>query len=125
MNERARLQRFWLRVLLFGGLIWGVHELISVVFLSQGSEDSTFDIWAVAENGVTILAATALAFWHRRIACIWLTANSVIVGTALSSYAFRTHEFRLADIVAALLPVLYAIALDVIEIRRWPGALEK
>jgi hypothetical protein len=86
MDDKSSQQRFLLRVLLLEGLVWGVVPLITLPFITRGSQESSFDVWAVIVNGVTVTPASALAFWHRRIACIWLTINGVLVVIAVSPY---------------------------------------
>ena len=75
-------------------------------------------------NGLTITPASALAFWYRRIACIWLTINGVLVMIAMSSYVLRTQEYRIGAMVGAGVSALYALTLDMIEIRHWATARE-
>ena len=119
-DEKMPLQRFWLRVLLLGGLMWGVVPLISLPFITRGYEDSSFEVWAVVLNSLTITPASALAFWHRRVACYWLTINGLLVMTAMCSYVLRTQDYRVGALVGAGVSVLYALILDVIEFRHWP-----
>jgi hypothetical protein len=124
MDDKLSLQRFWLRALLLGGMLWGAIPLINLPFITRGSQDSTFLISAVILNGLTITPASALAFWHRRIACIWLTINGVLVMIAMSSYVLRTQEYRVGAMVGAGVSALYALTLDMIEIRHWATARE-
>lgn len=124
MDDRVSLQRFWLRVLLFGGLMWGLIPLISLPFVVRGSQDSVLVVCSVVLNSLTITPASALAFWHRRVACIWLTANSALVMIAMSSYVLRVEDYRVGAIVGAGVSVLYALTLDAIEIRNWATARE-
>jgi len=102
--------------------MWGVIPLISTPFIVRGYGDSSFDDWAVVVNSLTITPASALAFWHRRIACYWLTINGALVMISMCSYVLRTQDYRVGALVGAGVSVLYALTLDVIEIRHWPAA---
>ncbi|MEA2541318.1 MAG: hypothetical protein QOH35_2684 [Acidobacteriaceae bacterium] len=124
MDERSRLRQFWLRVLLSLGILWGTVPLITVPFVFRGANDSTFDVLAALCNGLTILPACILAFWHRRMACIWLTVNGAMLAIAVASSARRIHEYDLGAIIGIVVPVLIAICLGFLEARHWPGALD-
>jgi hypothetical protein len=125
MDEKSRLRQFWLRFLLAFGILWGTIPLITVPFVFQGTNDSTFDVLAAVCNGLTILPACILAFWHRRVACIWLTLNGAMLVSVLTSFARRTHEHILQAVIGVAVPVLIAICLDFMEMRHWPGALDR
>lgn len=85
--------------------------------------DTPIDAWAAISNGLTILPASLLAFWHRRVACVWLTINAALVVSAMTSFALRNHEYHTGSIIGAGVSALLAVLLDVTEYRRWPGAL--
>ena len=126
MDEQSRLRQFYLRVLLAIGIFWGTALLIVVPFVFRGENDSTFDVLVAVSNGLTILPACILAFWHRRVACIWLTINGAMIAIAATSFAQRTHaHYDVGTIISFLVPVLIAVCLDVIEMKHWPGALER
>jgi uncharacterized membrane protein len=105
--------------------MWGFIPLISLPFISRGARDSTLDIWAVVVNSLTIFPACVLAFWHRRLACVWLTINAGLVVTSMTFYVLRTHQYRVGSIVGTMVSVLLAVLLDLAEVRRWPGALDR
>jgi uncharacterized membrane protein len=105
--------------------VWGIIPLISLPFISSGARDSTLDIWAVVVNSLTIFPACVLAFWHRRPACVWLTINAGLVVTSMTFYVLRTHQYRLGSIIGTMVSVLLAVLLDLAEVRRWPGALDR
>jgi hypothetical protein len=125
MDERSRLRQFWLRVLLALGLLWGTVPLITVPFVFRGANDSTFDVLVAVFNCLTILPACILAFWHRRMACIWLTFNGAMLATAVALSVRRIHQYDLRAIVGIFVPVLIAICLDFTEAKHWPGALDQ
>ncbi|GEM_PF-5053083 len=124
MTEEAGLQQFWLRCLLAVGVMWGIIPLITLPFITRGNTDSTLDVWAAVINGLTVFPASVLAFWHRRPACIWLTVNAGLVAASMTLFILRNHEYRVGSIIGSCVSVLLAVLLDVMEIRRWPGALD-
>lgn len=125
LPEEAGLRQFWLRCLLVVGMIWGVIPLITLPFITRGNTDSTLDVWAVILNGLTICPASVLAFWHRRLACVWLTINAGVVVTSMALFISRNHDYRVGSIIGACVSALLAVFLDVAEARRWPGALNR
>jgi hypothetical protein len=124
MDEQF-LRQLWLRLVLVLGILWGTIPLITVPFIFRGTNDSAFDVLAAVSNGPTILPACILAFWHRRLACIWLTINGALVVTAFISYARRAQQYHLGTIIGVAVSVLIAIGLDFMEMRLWPGALDR
>jgi hypothetical protein len=125
LSLQMRLRQFWLRILLAFGIFWGTMPLITVPFIFRGINDSTFDVLAAVCNSLTILPACVLAFWHRRVACIWLSVNGAIIVIALATSVrpFRDHAF--GTLVGLAVPVLIAMCLDFMEMRRWPDALDR
>lgn len=125
LPEEADFRQFWLRCLLVVGMIWGVIPLITLPFITRGNTDSTLDVWAAVLNGLTILPASVLAFWHRRMACVWLTINAGVVVTSMTLFISRNHDLRVGSIIGACISALLAVFLDVAEARQWPDALNR
>jgi hypothetical protein len=117
------MQQFWLRVLLVMGMLWGFLPLVMAPFISKGPQDTDFDILASVLNSLTILPACALAFRHRRVACVWLSINAAILAMALATFIARTGRYETMMILEVAGPIVIALWLDVVEARRWPGAL--
>ena len=124
MDEKARMRQFWLRVLLTLGMLWGFMPFVLLPWIRKGAHDSSFDILASVLNSLTVLPACALAFWRRRIACVWLSVNAVVLPVALATYIARTGRYGGLMIAEVAGPVLIALCLDVIEALRWPPAKE-
>lgn len=124
-DERSRARQFWLRVLLTIGLLWGFLPFVMAPFITKGANDTYYDIFASVLNSLTILPACALAFWHRRIACAWMTVNAVVLAIALTTFIQRTGKLETMMMVEVAGPVLFALCLDFVEARRWPPAVEK
>jgi hypothetical protein len=127
MDEKTRLRQYWLRVLLFAGILWGTMPLITLPLLSPGRDDTPLEIVAVVFYSITILPASVLAFWHRRMACLWLTASALTVAAATIQFKLvqhaSGHKFDLA--VGILGSFFFAGCLDFMELLGWPGALQK
>jgi hypothetical protein len=124
-DEKLRLRQFWLRVLLALGMLWGTGIFIMVPLVFRGANDTSFDVFAAVFNGLTILPACALAFWHRRVACIWLSANAATVVIAATSWMGRTREFPVGPVIGVAVSVFVALCLDYMELWRWPAALQR
>jgi len=124
-GETAGNRQFWLRTLLVAGILWGFLPFVTVPFITRGAHDTTFDIFASVLNSLTILPACSLAFWHRRVACFWLSTNAIVLAVALTTYIHRTGRFESAMILEVAGPILFALCLDFIEARRWPAALRR
>ena len=125
VGEKSRLRQFWLRCLLAAGIFWGLIPLITLPFITRGAADSALDVWAAVSNGLTLLPASILGFWHRRVACLWLTVNGGLVAAAVATYILRNHEYRVGNMIGAAISVLIAVLLDSTEARRWPPALSQ
>jgi hypothetical protein len=124
-EQKSRNRQFWLRVLLTVGILWGFLPFVMAPFITRGANDTSYDIFASILNSLTILPACALAFWHRRIACVWLSGNAVVLAIALATFIQRTGKFDSMMIAEVAGPVLFALLLDFVEARRWPPAVEK
>ncbi|HEV2133098.1 MAG TPA: hypothetical protein VGR47_02440 [Terracidiphilus sp.] len=125
IGDKTRMRQFWLRTLLVVGILWGFLPFVMVPFITKGRGDTGYDIFASVLNSLTILPACALAFWHRRIACIWLSLNAVVLSIALATFIRRTGNLDKMMIAEVAGPVLLALCLDFAEARRWPPAVEK
>jgi hypothetical protein len=123
-DESSNMRQFWLRVLLALGILWGGMPLLTLPLLFLGVVSAPFGLFATVLNGLTVAPACVLAFWHRRSACIWLSANAatlVIVGV---TFLRRTHEVYLDGLIEWAGSVLVALCLDYMELLRWPRALD-
>ncbi len=123
-DEKARGRQFWLRIFLVIGMLWGFLPFIMTPFITRGAYDSSFDILASVLNSLTILPACALAFWHRRVACIWLSINGVLLAIALATYIRRTGKVDVFMTIEVAGPIAIALCLDYFEARRWPRAVD-
>lgn len=124
-DQKLEMRRFWLRTLLAVGILWGFMPFVLTPFITKGPHDSYFDIVASIINSLTILPACTLAFWHRRIACVWLSINAVIIAVALFTFIHRTGKLESMMAMEVAGPIVMALLLDLLEARRWPAALEK
>jgi hypothetical protein len=123
MDEKARGRQFWLRVFLVIGMLWGFLPFIMTPFITKGAYDTSFDILASILNSLTILPACALAFWHRHVACVWLSVNGALLAVALATFIRRTGKVDVVMTIEVAGPVLIALWLDYVEARHWPPAV--
>lgn len=114
-----------MRTLLLVGILWGFLPFVTAPFITKGPGDTYYDIFASVLNSLTIMPACALAFWHRRIASVWLSVNAVVLSIALATFIRRTGKIDKLMIAEIAGPVLIALCIDFMELRRWPAALEK
>lgn len=123
MDEKSASRQFWLRTLLVIGMLWGFVPFVLAPFITKGATDTYFDIFVSVLNSLTVMPACVLAFWHRRIASIWLTVNGALLAVALAGYILRTRQTHLGMILGVAGPIAIALCLDVLEALRWPPAL--
>jgi hypothetical protein len=123
MDEKTILRRFYLRCLLVAGMLLGGMPFIVAPLALRGIVGAYPTLFAAVFNGLSVLPASALAFWHRRIACIWLSINAAILVVGWIGLAHTGRQFDLGAILGSCGSILLAVCLDFIEIRRWPGAL--
>jgi hypothetical protein len=125
MDEKSRLRQYWLRVLLAIGLLWGTMPPITIALVILGWEGPRFVLFAMVFNAFTVLPACTLAFWRRRAACIWLSIDGVLAVTALWASIGHPQMLDMPEIAALAGPPIIAGILDFMEIKRWPGALDR
>jgi hypothetical protein len=125
MDEKNKMRQYWVRVLLFAGMLWGTMPLLMLVFVLLSANATPFEAFATAFSSLTVLPASVLGFWHRRRACVWLTANAVILLFALAALARHTQAYSVNETIGFVGSILIAVGLDFMELRRWPAALAK
>jgi len=121
-------RRKWIGRILFSlGILWGVAPMISLplILFGIGSSNESGDlILAGLFNGMTVLPASALAFWNRKTASWWLIADAVLMAMVgsknLSNPSTRVTTLIMAVLVTGLLGGfgLYS------EKRQWPPLLD-
>ncbi len=122
-NETPNMRQFWLRVLLALGILWGGMPLLTLPLAFMGVVPAPFGLLVALVNGITVAPACALAFWHRRGACIWLSLNAVVCAAAIALSAHQAGDRYFVAMISLAGSVVIALCLDFMEIRRWPGAL--
>jgi hypothetical protein len=107
-------------------MAWGVIPLISlpmILFAFGGPEPGDL-VLAGLFNGMTVLPASALAFWKRRVASWWLIADAFVVAMVsfnhLSSYVTQGSELIVGILVPALLGGFGLFS----EKEKWPTLLD-
>lgn len=125
MDAKSVDRQFWLRFMLVIGMLLGTMPMIDLPLIVPHWTGSAFGLFATIFSAATVLPACAMAFWRRRIACVWLTINGVILIAAEAVAAPRPHGVGTGELVSVAVPILIACVLSYTEIRRWPGALER
>jgi hypothetical protein len=123
MDEKALLRQFNLRCLLVAGMLLGGMPFIMTPLVLRGMSEGFPNLVAAVFNGLTVLPASALAFWHRRTACIWLSINAVVLVAGWAGLAHTGRQFDVGGLLGVCGSIALALCLDFIEFRRWPGAL--
>ena len=131
MNRKAESQQFNLRVLLVVGLLWGGALLVQLLLFFMtygvvtGNKGTPVYMFAFLFNCITVGPACALAFWRRRLACVWMVLDAILAIASVLLATPREPTYGPAIVVSPLVPTLLAVAFIFIELRRWPGALER
>ena len=123
MDEKALIRRFNLRCLLVAGMLLGGMPFITAPLALRGITVAYPNLFAAVLNGLTVLPASALAFWHRRIACIWLSLNAVVLFVSLDRLTHFSGQVNVVGLLGACGSISLALCLDFMELRRWPRAL--
>lgn len=123
MDEKTLLRRFYMRCLLVAGMLLGGMPFIMTGLVLRGMAVGYPSLFAAVFNGLTVLPASALAFWHRRTACIWLSINAAILLVAWVALAGSGRQFDVGSLLGVCGSIALALCLDFMELRRWPGAL--
>ena len=123
LEDREKLRRFYQRWILGFGIAWGIQLLITLPFVVGGERDFGLRIDAVILNGITLSPASVLAFWHRRLASVWLTGNAGLLIVAILHDPFRARALSPAALIGILVPVALASAVTIMELQHWPSAL--
>ena len=123
MDEKILMRRFNLRALLVAGMLLGGMPFIVAPLALRGIVGAYPTLFAAVFNGLSVLPASALAFWHRRTSCIWLSLNAVILVVAWAGSPHIAGQFQLGGLLSMSGSIGLAVCLDYMELRRWPSAL--
>jgi hypothetical protein len=122
-DEKPRMQQFWLRALLVVGLLWGGMPFLTLPLVLMGVVAAPFGMLVALVNGLTVAPACTLAFWHRRVACGWLSLNAVMCGIAIALSEHKTGDRYFVAMTSLAGSIAIAVCLDFMEIRHWPAAV--
>ena len=131
MNRKEESQQFNLRVLLVIGLLWGGALLIQLLLflmtygIVTGNKGTPMYMLAFLINCITVGPACALAFWRRRLACVWMVLDAILAVASVLMATPHEPSYGPAIVVSPIVPIVLAIAFVFIELRRWPSALER
>ena len=122
-DEKQQTRQFWLRALLVVGLLWGGMPFLMLPLVLMAVVPAPLGLGIALVNGLSLAPACTLAFWHRRAACIWLSANAVACLIAMAWSKHQASDAYFVAMVSLTGSVLIALFLNFMEIRRWPAAL--
>jgi hypothetical protein len=108
-------------------MLWGFIPLISLpgLVFTIGSNDMTSNILAEVLNGLTILPASVMVFWRRKLASWWLIADAVVIFYAvLRQVPSGRHDRWIAVMVIAVPLFLGCFGLFT-EKLGWPPLLDR
>src|SRR5579885_1790959 len=75
------LRQFWSRLVFFLGMLWGFIPFISLlkVVFTIGPNDMASNVLAEVLNSLTILPASVVVFWRRKLASWWFLADAALI----------------------------------------------
>lgn len=125
MDEKARLRQFYLRCLLLAGILWSGMPFLTAPLVNRGIAHPPLAVMASIFGCASLLLASVLGFWHRRVACVWLSLSALALLAAMAASARSGSPFRSYETIGVAGSIVIALCLDWMEFARWPGALDK
>lgn len=130
-EERQELRRFWGRVVFTAGMVAGLlpFAIPPIAISSLGQQTARLEVVALVAFSVTVLPASIVAFWHRRLASLWLLLAGLLAAAALlaEQHAFSVARTMTPDYASDYLfavPLLLAIFGIFTEWKGWPPLLD-
>ena len=124
---RDDLRRFWSRLVYFCGMMVGLIPLITLpahLFVITTSNPASVALARVV-NAMTVLPASALAFWHRPVAAWWLVVDAAICIFAGIEHPAKGAQNWVLLILAVGIPLFLGGFGVITGWARWPSLLEK
>ncbi len=108
------------------GILLGIVPLISLpmMLLIAGGRQPADMALAGLFNGMTILPASAMAFWKRKLASWWLIADAFVVATVGLDHLSNPATHGSALIMSVLVPGLLGAFGLYSEKSGWPMLLD-
>jgi hypothetical protein len=125
---RDDLRRFWSRFVYFMGMMAGLLPLITLPANLFTISTTNPAIVALAQviNAATVLPASALAYWQRRVASIWLIVDAAMGIFARIEHPLKgTENWALFGVLGVGIPLFLGVFGLVTEWTGWPSLLEK
>lgn len=124
---RDDLRRFWSRLVYFLGLMMGLIPLITLpahLFVITATNPASVAVARVV-NAMTVLPASTLAYWQRRLAAWWLLADAAVCGFAGFEHPAKGAENWVLLFLAVGIPLFLGGFGVVTGWAGWPPLLEK
>lgn len=130
-EEREDLRRFWGRVTFFAGMLAGMTPMAvpPLALSTLGPHTAMLELMALMVFSVSVLPASVLAFWQRRVATAWLllagVAAAVLVLTEQHVLAARGIAADYGSDYLFVVPLALGVFGIVTEAGRWPSLLDR
>lgn len=131
IEEREDLRRFWGRVVFFLGMLAGMTPMAvpPLALSSLGAQTAMLEVLALMAFSVSVLPASILAFWQRRLATAWLllagVAAAVLVLTEQHVLAARGIARDYGSDYLFVIPLALGAFGIFTEASRWPSLLDR
>lgn len=124
---RDDLRRFWSRLIYFLGMMLGLIPLITLpahLFVIGTTNPASVALARVV-NAMTLLPASALAYWNRKLAAWWLLLDAAVCLFAGIEHPARGAENWVLLILAVGIPLFLGGFGVITGWTGWPPLLEK
>lgn len=121
------LRRFWSRLAYFLGMMVGLIPLITLpahLFVISTTNPASVAVARVL-NAVTVLPASALAYWHRKPAAWWLMIDAAVCIFAGIEHPAKGAENWVLLVVAVGIPLFLGGFGVITGWAGWPALLER
>jgi len=124
---RDDLRRFWSRLVYFLGMMAGFLPLITLPanLFTIGSTNPAIVAFAQVFNAATVLPASALAYWQRRVASLWLTVDAMLGIFAGMEHPVKGVENWILFALTVGIPLLLGGFGLITEWTGWPPLLDR
>lgn len=130
-EEQEDLRRFWGRVVFAVGLLVGMFPMAvpPLAVANLGVHTAMLEVTALVVFSVSVLPASALAFWHRREATAWLLLAGVAAAALVLTEQHVLAARRIAPDYGSDYLFVFPLALGLFglatEWMGWPRLLER
>ncbi|MBT9330979.1 hypothetical protein [Paracidobacterium acidisoli] len=132
-EEQETLRVFWGRFAFSIGLLWGTWNLTSmpVTIAAAGGNLPRPEVFALLVCALSVFPASTLAFWHRRVASLWLVVAGIVTAAGIVATWHQLSTVPGGDIsyIANSLAFAFPLALGFFglttDLMGWPRLLPR